>query len=273
MCRALGACRQGYYQWLKRPPSNRETRRQLVLSEIKKIMTETKYRYGSRRVHEQLKLNGILCSRKVVASLMSKNGIFPKRVKRFKRTTDSNHNLRISKNRLKRKFTVSRPNQVWISDISYIRTTNGWLYLCIWMDLYSRKIVGWSIANHMRASLVCDALSDALRRRPGARPLVHSDRGSQYASKEFRRLLWHHKIKKQSMSRKGNCWDNAPAESFFSTIKQELDVVHLRSATILKQDVFEYIEVFYNRRRLHSTNGYKTPEEMENSYWSRKAAS
>lgn len=235
-------------------------------------MEDTKHRYGVRRVYQELLDRGIPCSRGLVERLMSENGIYPKRVRRFKKTTDSNHNELASPNRLGRNFTATRPNQVWTSDITYLRTKDGWLYLCVWIDLYARKIVGWSVSSHMRASFVCDALQNALNRRPGARPWVHSDRGSQYVSKEFRTMLWRNKLK-QSMSRKGDCWDNAPTESFFSTLKLELDVYELKTAPLLRQEVFEYIEIFYNRQRLHSTIGYKTPEEVENVYWSAESAS
>jgi putative transposase len=272
MCRCLGASRPGYYQWVDRTPGPREKRSAAILVEIHKIMRETKQAYGVRRVHEELSDRGIPCSRGLVEALMKKHGIRAKRVRPYKKTTDSNHNELASPNKLARNFAPARPNEVWTSDITYLRTRNGWLYLCVWIDLFSRKVVGWSISTHMRASFVCAALQDALARRPGARPLVHSDRGSQYASKEFRTLLWRNKLK-QSMSRKGNCWDNAPTESFFSTLKQELDVYELRTASVLRQEVFEYIEIFYNRRRLHSTIGYKTPEEVEKQYWSIDSAS
>lgn len=235
-------------------------------------MEESKRTYGVRRVHQALRNRGFDCSRGLVENIMSKNDIRPKRIRRYKKTTDSNHSLIVAPNKLDRNFSPLKPNEAWTSDITYLRTTEGWLYLCVWIDLYSRKVVGWSIANHMRAALVCTALQDALSRRPGARPLVHSDRGSQYASAEFRTILWRHRLK-QSMSRKGDCWDNAPTESFFGTLKQELDIYSLRSSATLREEIFEYIEIFYNRRRLHSSLGYKTPEEFDNEYWSVKAAS
>lgn len=272
MCRCLGASRPGYYKWLERNPSPQRLRREFILANIKQIMHDTKQRYGVRRVHEELLTRGIRCSRGLVERIMAENGIQPKRVRRFKKTTDSNHGELPSPNKLQRNFTAARPDQVWTSDITYLRTKDGWLYLCVWIDLFARKVVGWSISPHMRASFVCAALQDALNRRPGARPWVHSDRGSQYASKEFRTMLWRNKLK-QSMSRKADCWDNAPTESFFSTLKLELDVYELRTAAHLKKEVFEYIEIFYNRQRLHSTIGYKTPEEVEKKYWSVEAAS
>lgn len=272
MCRCLDVKRPTYYKWTKRVTGPQETRRNLILEEIKKIMEQFKNRYGIRRVHKELKNRGYDCSKNLVADIMHENGIRAKRIKRFKKTTDSAHQEPISPNRLNRNFTTLAPNEVWTSDITYLRTKDGWLYLCVWIDLYSRKIVGWSIANHMRASFVCEALQSALNRRPGTRPMVHSDRGSQYASEEFRTMLWKNKLL-QSMSRKGDCWDNAPTESFFSTLKLELDVYLLKTAPELRQEVFEYIEVFYNRQRLHSTNGYRTPEEVEIEFWSLAAVS
>lgn len=267
MCRCLGASRAGYYKWVKKSAGPRQTRRQVILLTIRGIAEQYKNRYGVRRVYKVLRNNGFKCSKNLVAKLMREHGIRPKRIRRFKKTTDSKHQEPVSPNWLNRDFKAPSPNDVWTSDITYLRTKDGWLYLCVWIDLFSRKIVGWSIANHMRASFVCEALQNALKRRPGARPMVHSDRGSQYASKEFRRLLWKNRLL-QSMSGKGDCWDNAPAESFFSTLKLELDVYLLKTAPELRQEIFEYIEVFYNRQRLHSTNGYKTPEEIETEYWS-----
>lgn len=272
MCRCLGASRPGFYKWLKRKPSHAEIRRNAILTEIKSVMSDTKNRYEVRRVHKELKARGSKCSKGLVEALMTKHGIHAKRVRRYKKTTDSNHGELVSLNTLDREFQPQRPDQVWTSDITYLRTREGWLYLCVWIDLFSRKIVGWSVANHMRASMVCTALQDALNRRPGASPLVHSDRGSQYASEMFRNLLRQEKLK-QSMSRKGNCWDNAPTESFFGTLKQELDINQLRSAAGLREELFEYIEIFYNRKRLHSTLGYKTPEEVDSQYCSLLSAS
>jgi len=159
-----------------------------------------------------------------------------------------------------------------VSDITYLRHNNGWMYLCIWLDLYSRKIVGWSVSKSLESGFVCDALESALKRRPGARPLVHSDRGVQYASNEFRRMLWRNKLR-QSMSRKGDCWDNSVAESFFGTLKTELVFDTTLSEKEVRSMIFDYIEVFYNRKRLHSTLGFKSPENFENKYWSLEAVS
>jgi putative transposase len=272
MCRCLSVKRSTYYKWTRKVIGPQEIRRNLILQAIKQIMEQFKYRYGIRRVHEELKKRGYDCSKNLVADIMKKNGIRAKRIRRFKKTTDSSHKEPVSPNWLNRDFKTLAPNEVWTSDITYLRTKEGWLYLCVFIDLYSRKIVGWSIANHMRASFVCEALQSALDRRPGARPMVHSDRGSQYASGQFRTMLWNNRLL-QSMSGKGDCWDNAPSESFFSTLKLELDVYLLKIAPELRQEVFEYIEIFYNRQRIHSTNGYRTPEEVENEFWSLLAVS
>lgn len=195
---------------------------------------------------------------------MKKNGIQAKRKKKFKATTNSKHNLPIAENLLNREFTASKPNQAWVGDITYITTEEGWLYLATWIDLWSRKVVGWSMAPRMTADLVVDAFRMAMFRQKGHAPeLVHSDRGSQYASEAFREELKKHRCK-QSMSRKANCWDNAVAESFFGTLKSEL--VHHEKYKTREQarlSIFDYIETFYNKRRLHSHLNYTSPEDFE----------
>lgn len=271
MCRCLEVVRSGYYKWqerLKNVPDGSD----ILLKEIRDVMTETRQTYGARRVTAELRNRGFHVNHKRVERLMRKNNIRPKRMRRFKKTTDSNHQLGASEDRLKRRFHPSRPDRVWTSDITYLKTRDGWLYLCVFIDLFSRKIVGWSLSSSLTADFVCEALVSALNRRPGARPLIHSDRGVQYACKNFRKLLWRNKLR-QSMSRKGDCWDNAVSESFFSSLKFELDLHPSITAKALRQAVFEYLEVFYNRKRLHSTIGYKTPEEVEKQYWLQMAAS
>lgn len=235
-----------------------------MLSEIKRIHAESRGIYGSPKVLRELRSKGIIVNHKTVEELMKKNGIRAKRKKKFKATTDSNHNLPIAKHRLKRNFEAKKPNQKWVSDITYIHTGEGWLYLAAFIDLYSRKVVGWSMSARMTADIVVDAFRMALFRQKRKAPrLVHSDRGSQYASDAFRSELKAHGCK-QSMSRKGNCWDNAVAESFFGTLKTEL-VHHERYKTReeARLNVFDYIETFYNRRRLHSYLNYVSPEEFE----------
>ncbi len=271
MCNALGVSRQGYDQWKNRDDDGEADK--VILDEIRLIMEDARYTYGLLRVTAALKDRGFRVNKKRVARIMKENNIRSKRVKKRKKTTDSNHTFPASEDRLKRRFNkTSAPNQVWVSDITYLKTREGWLYLCVLIDLFSRKVVGWSLSPNLASGFVCGALTGALQRRPGARPMIHSDRGVQYASHEFRRLLWRNKLR-QSMSRKGDCWDNAPAESFFGTMKSELDLNTSLSQTEVKRIIFEYIEVFYNRKRLHSSLGYKTPESVENSYWSLKEAS
>lgn len=263
MCECLDASRPGYYRWAKNDHHDESDR--VLLAEILDIMDEVRWTYGLKRMTAALKERGFRVNKKRVDRIMKENDIRCKRKKKFKKTTDSNHEFPASEDRLKRRFKVNEPNRAWVSDISYLKTRDGWLYLCVWIDLCTRSVVGWSISSSLATRFVCDALESALNKRPGARPLVHSDRGVQYASKEFRRLFWRRKLR-QSMSRKGNCWDNAVAESFFSTIKSELPSLNSMSSKMARQAVFEYIEIFYNRKRLHSSLGYKSPEEVESKY-------
>jgi len=272
MCRCLEVQRSGYYTWAERSNGIEDESDLLLLAEIKDVMEMSRHTYGIKRVTEELHARGFHVNHKRVERLMRENNIRPKRARKFKKTTDSNHQLGASEDRLQRRFKVNQPDRVWVGDITYLKTKNGWLYLCVWIDLYSRKVVGWSISPSLATKFVCNALLAALNSRPGARPLIHTDRGVQYASKEFRRLLWANKLR-QSMSRKGDCWDNAVAESFFSTLKCELDLGTTTPAAAVRQAVFEYIEIFYNRKRLHSTIGFKSPEEVEKQYWLRQAAS
>ena len=266
MCRVLRASRPGYYEWRKGRVPQRVIRQQQLLAEIKKIHAESRGNYGSPRITKELRNDGIVVNKKTVAELMRKNGIQAKHRKKFKATTNSNHNLPVAKNRLKRDFKASKPNQTWVSDITYIRTDEGWLYFAAFIDLFSRKVVGWSMSERMTADLVVDAFRMGLFRQKRKAPrLVHSDRGSQYASEAFRKELKAHRCK-QSMSRKGDCWDNAVAESFFGTLKTEL--VHHEKYKTREQarlNIFDYIEMFYNRRRLHSYLNYVSPEDFEKS--------
>jgi len=270
MCRCLEVVRSGYYRWASR--DIKEEWDWVLVAEIKDVMEESHHTYGVTRITEALKDRGFHVNHKKVERLMKENNIRPKRARKFKKTTDSNHEFPASEDRLQRRFDVREPNRVWVSDITYLKTNEGWLYLCAWIDLFSRAVVGWSLSTSLKSQFVCDALTAGLNRRPGARPLVHSDRGVQYASNVFRQLLWRNKLR-QSMSRKGNCWDNAVAESFFSTLKSDLDLKPSMPAATVRQLVFEYIEIFYNRKRLHSTLGYKSPEAVEQQYWSLKTAS
>ena len=265
LCSALEVSKAGFYAWLDRPKSPQEQRRDTLLGEIRAIHQTVKGRYGSPRLHAELLARGHTCALNTVARLMQEAGIVARTHKKFRpHTTGSNHGLQVADNLLERQFQPQGPDQVWVGDITYIPTGEGWLYLAVVEDLYSRRIVGWSMDSSMTSRLVVDALEMAVQQRlPGEDLLAHSDRGSQYASEHYQRVLAGHGIT-CSMSQRANCWDNAPAESFFATLKKEL--VHLEDfATRAKARtaIFEYIEMFYNRQRLHSTLGYKSPEAFE----------
>lgn len=265
MCDALEVSPAGYYAWLRRPPSFQEQRRQALLGLIQGIHAEVKQRYGSPRVHAALVARGEACSVNTVAKLMRDNDIRAKSARKFRcRTTDSNHALPVAENVLSRQFDPEAANEAWVADITYIPTREGWLFLAVVEDLYSRKVVGWSMAATMESRLVVDALEMALKRRlPDEGLVAHSDRGSQYASEHYQLLLGKHGIT-CSMSEVAQCWDNAPAESFFASLKKELthheDYLTRQEA---RASIFEYIEVFYNNQRLHSSLGYVTPAAYE----------
>lgn len=238
-----------------------------LLEKIKAVHKESRETYGIDRIHGQLIVHGETCGRNRIARLMKCAGIQSKRRKKFKATTDSKHNHRVAKNLLDRNFVVERPNQVWTSDITYISTEEGWLYLAAVKDLYQKKIVGWSMGERITKELAVSALEMAVsRRHPEPGLIHHSDRGSQYASREYQRKLSDYGIQ-CSMSKKGDPWDNAPMESFFATLKTEL--IHhrkYRNRAEARADIFEYIEVFYNRIRLQSALGMKSPESYEAEY-------
>jgi putative transposase len=267
-CEALDVSRSGFYDWQVRDPSARETRREELAAKIQTIYEDNHKVYGSPRIFKALKAEGETIAEKTVAKIMQEEEIRPKSKKKFVPcTTDSRHAQPVADNILDRQFGAELPNQKWAADITYIPTDEGWLYLAGVIDLCSRKIVGWSMADHMRSELVEDALEMAIaRRRPGEGLLHHSDRGVQYASEDYQHLLQSHDMT-CSMSGKGNCWDNATMESFWSTLKAEL-VNHERYETReeARQSIFEYIEVFYNRKRLHSSLNYMSPEAFEASF-------
>lgn len=265
MCQVLNVSRSGYYSWLNRKPSHRQLTNKELKLKIAEIYWQTRGTYGSPRIHKKLKKDGYHYNIKRIERLMKEMGLKAIQKRKFKRTTNSDHNLSLKKNLLNREFNVTQPNKVWVSDITYIPTQEGWLYLAVVIDLYSRKVVGWSMNKRMTKNLVIKALEMAVKNRKPSKGLIfHSDRGSQYASHDFQKTLWKYGIR-SSMSRKGDCWDNAVAESFFSTIKTEL-IFHNRykNRNQAKRDIFEYIEVFYNRIRLHSTLDYESPENYEN---------
>lgn len=264
MCRVLEVSTSGYYDWRGRAESRRQKEDRRLVVEIKAIHKESRQTYGSPRIHDELKDRGRRCGKKRVARLMQLHGLRAKQTRRFKATTDSKHTLPVAENVLARQFTVSAPDVAWSADITYIPTRQGWLYLAVVLDLFSRRVVGWSMHKRLKRSLVLDALKMALRGRSPAPGLIHhSDRGSQYASGDYQGLLQARQMV-CSMSRRGNCWDNAPVESFFSTLKREL-VHHRRYQTRAEArvDIFEYIEVWYNRLRRHSSLGYQSPAQYE----------
>ena len=264
MCNVLQVSRSGYYDWLTRKPSKRSDTNKKVMDQIRAVYKESKYRYGSPKITKVLDSKGIKVSRQRVARMMRAEGLKSIIKKRYRvLTTESNHNLSIAKNHLNRRFKVSDKSKVWVSDITYIRINRSWLYLTMIMDLYDRKIIGWSLSKTMKTiDTVVPAWRMAVRNRPITASLMfHSDRGVQYASGEFRKELKSSLIT-QSMSRKGNCWDNAVAENFFKILKSEM--VYHKQFDNHKQArlaIFEFIEVWYNRKRIHSFLGYKTPEQ------------
>ncbi len=265
MCNVLQISKSGYYKWKNRKLSKRAKQNNDLLIEIKKIHKETNETYGSPRIIKALRKNGHKYNKKRIEKLMKSNNIVGSKKKRYRpQTTIVDPNLPVAPNLLNQNFTVQAQNMAWVSDITYVRYNYKWCYLCIVLDLYSRKVVGWAIENHMKKELVIKALNMAVSSRsPEAGLIFHSDRGSQYASKKFQKLLHFYGFK-SSMSRKGNCYDNAVAESFFSSIKTErISRRKYRNFEEAKQDIFQYIEVFYNRLRLHSYNEYLSPEEYE----------
>jgi putative transposase len=264
MCRVLCVSAGGYYDWRGRPKSAKTERREALVVAIKAVHGEVKARYGSPRIHTELVARGRPCCVRTVARLMQQHGIAAKTKRKFRCTTDSNHAHPVAENIVDRDFNPKAANRTWSADITYIPTAEGWLYLAVVEDLYSRQIVGWSMGSRIDSRLVVDALEMALARRlPGEGLVAHSDRGSQYASEHYRGLLAKHGIT-CSMSRRANCWDNSPMESFFARLKKEL--VHdenYATRAEARASLFEYIEMFYNRIRLHSSLGYKSPVEYE----------
>ena len=266
LCEALEVSASGYHAWLARSDSESEQWRQELVAAMHEIHAEMKQRYGSPRMTAELNARGYECSENAVAELMTAHGIRARTRRRFTRTTDSDHRLPVATNLLARNFEPSGPNQSWCADITYIPTHEGWLYLAVVEDLFSRRIVGWSMAETMESRLVVDALEMALsRRRPDAGLLAHSDRGSQYASDHDQRVLTAEGIV-CSMSEVGQCWDNAPVESFFGRLKCELGVEVFDTRDQARAELFEYLEVFHNRVRRHSSLGYVSPAEFERTH-------
>lgn len=264
MSQVLQVSRSGYYAWRKREPSARERANRVLTEEIRRVHLKSRRTYGSPRVHAVLLREGIACGRNRVARLMRRAGLVGRRPKRrYPRTTQRQPGVIPAPNLLKREFDAPHPNQKWVVDITYIDTAEGWLYLAPVLDLYGRRIVGWAMADHMESELVESALKMALvQRQPDAKLLHHSDQGSQYTSGDYLDLLRAHRCQ-ISMSGVGNCYDNAAMESFFSTLKAECATGQFESHAQARTAIFEYIEVWYNRQRLHSSLGYLSPMEFE----------
>jgi transposase InsO family protein len=264
LCAALQVPRSGYYAWLTRPESARAREDRRLAAKMTTIHQTSRQTYGYRRLLIELHKDGETCGRGRVTRLMRQHQLVTRIRRKHRTTTDSTHQEPVAPNLLNRQFTVSVPDQVWVSDITYIATWEGWLYLATVMDLGTRQIVGWSMGTTLDRSLVCDALTAALqRRRPAPGLIHHSDRGSQYASRDYQQLLTEHGLI-PSMSRKGNCWDNAPMESFFHSLKTErVYGTRYQTHAQARQDIFDYIEIWYNRQRIHSALGYLTPLEYE----------
>ena len=266
MSKVLGVSVAGYYDWKNRKPSMRDTWSAMILAAMLEIYKQQRGLIGSPTMTDLINKAGLHVNHKCIERLMKENGLYAVyRLKFKKATTNSNHKMPVSSNLLKRNFRVEKPNKVWVSDITYIKTKQGWLYLCIVIDLFSRKAVGWSMDTRMATKLVADAFLMAYKtRKPKAWELIfHSDRGSQYCSREFRRLLRRMKVI-SSMSKAGDCYDNACAESWFGLLKRELIyMLNTDDQQKIRTEVFEYIEVFYNRQRVHSTINNMTPEEYE----------
>lgn len=266
MSRVLGVSRSGFYGWLKRQskPSNRQCRQHEIDQAVKAAFNKRKGRCGSPRLVRDLVETGQVRNRKTVAKSMQRQGLRARAAKKFKATTNSKHNLPVAPNVLQQNFAASRPNEKYVGDITYLWTEEGWLYLAVVIDLYSRLVVGWAMSERMTAQLVCDALTMALwRRQMPTGVIVHTDRGSQYCSGDYQDLIKKHQLI-CSMSAKGNCYDNACAESFFHSLKVEIIHGHkFLTRELMRQTVFEYIEIEYNRDRRHSAIGYVSPEAYE----------
>ena len=268
MCRLLGVSRSGYYSWRRRPTSARKMADKALTAAIESVHRASRGVYGSLRVYWRLRQLQWRCSRKRVARLMRQSGLCGKRKRRFRpQTTNSDHALPIAPNLLQQDFSATAPNQKWLCVISYIDTAEGWLYLAVIIDLYSRRVVGWAMSHRIDRFLVLAALEMAIRsRKPAPGLIFHSDRGSQYASADFQNTLAAHGMV-ASMSGKGNCYDSAPVESWFASLKVEcVDGVRYKSRDEARSSLFDYIEIFYDRKRLHSSLGYLSPLAYEQQY-------
>lgn len=264
MCQVLGVSRNGYYHYCSSRARKPDPEHQELLEWVRDIDKSSGHSYGSRRMKRALNALGFPLCRQRARTLMAVAGVQVRHRKKYKATTNSNHKQPVFNNVLDRQFSVAKPDQVYAGDITYIWTQEGWLYLAVVIDLYSRKVVGWSMSSRMKSRLVCDALTMAIwNRRPGAGLICHSDRGSQYASKQYRAILAMNEFT-GSMSRKGNCWDNSVAESFFGSLKQErVQWQNYQTRHEAQQDILDYIAMFYNETRLHSYLDYVSPNDYE----------
>lgn len=264
LCQALKVCRSGYYSWRHLPESKHSQEDKLLLTKIKEVHAGSNHTYGSPRVYAFLRQQGEICGLRRVARLMRVNCIVAKHRRKYRATTNSDHSIPVAANVLNREFAITELNKVWVNDITYVPTSEGWLYLAVVMDLASRRIIGWSMSSRIDRTLVCDALNIALQsRRPDHGLIHHSDRGIQYASTDYQKILTRYGLI-PSMSRKGNCWDNAPMESFFHSMKVEwLHEHRFQTRDEARQAIFIFIERWYNRQRLHSALGYLSPDMYE----------
>lgn len=273
LCEVMLVNRSGYYTWRKRGKSKRQVENEKLVSKVQEIHLSTKGAYGTRRMSAELEAGGHRCGRYRARTLMNLANVEVKRKHKFKVTTDSKHRLPVFPNLLNREFDVTDPDRAWVSDITYVWTHEGWLYLAVILDLFNRQVVGWSMSNRMSRKLVIDTLQMAVwRRHPVSGLIFHSDRGSQYCSDDFKKLLKKHGMF-GSMSRKGDCWDNAVAESFFGSLKTErVFLSNYKTREDARQDIIDYIEMFYNSRHRHSYLGYLSPMEYEKRWFLRKVA-
>ncbi len=264
ICRLLDVSKSGYYAWKSRPKSRRRIDSEALLIEIRRVFVDNELNYGSPRIYKEFKKASIPCSENRVARLMREAGLVAIQRRKFKATTNSKHNWPVAPNLLERNFSVDEPNKIWVTDITYVWTWEGWLYLSFVLDLYSRGVVGLAMSERITDDLTQGALKQALgRRNPEAGLIHHSDRGSQYASGDYQSLLKEHGIR-PSMSRKGDCWDNAVAESFIHTLKVEkINRYRFKTRSEAKNKIFEYVEMYYNRKRTHSSLGYLSPFDYE----------
>ena len=271
MCKVLNVSSSGYYAWHKRPVSAREMANQELVRAIETVYNSSYETYGSPRIYHELKAQGVACSENRVARLMRLRGIRAKQARRYKTTTKRNKAHPVAPNLLKRKFVADRPDQIWLTDITYIRTLEGWLYLAAILDLYSRQIVGWAMWDRMTSGLTLAALKMAIQRRqPGPGLIHHSDQGSQYTDGVYQALIKDYGMQ-ASMNGIGTWYDNAPMESFFGTLKSEMVYHHLyRTRDEARSDLFFYIEGFYNRQRRHSSLDYLSPEAYEQLYYQQR---